>query len=247
MKNRLAWAALLGIGLAGPAGANDDAAFSTLRGQMVEAVRGYAQLNHEIEGVPEVDGPVLDVMARVPRHRFVPKRLRSLAYRNRPLPVGPGQNIAQPYLIALMTSLARVRPSDIVYETGTGAGYHAAVLAELARRVYSVEVVDGLAIRAARVLGDLGYRNVETRIGDGYFGWPEKAPFDVIIIKEAIDHVPPPLLKQLKPGGRLVAPVGPLHDSQALTLIEKDVNGGITTTRILEGVRFTPLQGGQRI
>ena len=179
MKNRLAWAALLGIGLACPAGANDDAAFSTLRGQMVEAVRGYAQLNHEIEGVPEVDGPVLDVMARVPRHRFVPKRLRSLAYRNRPLPVGPGQNIAQPYLIALMTSLARVRPSDIVYETGTGAGYHAAVLAELASRVYSVEVIDRLAIRAARVLGDLGYRNVETRIGDGYFGWPEKGRSDV--------------------------------------------------------------------
>ncbi|MFQ5955385.1 MAG: protein-L-isoaspartate(D-aspartate) O-methyltransferase [Kiloniellales bacterium] len=246
MTKRLAWVALLGIGLTCPAGANEDAEFSALRGQMVEAIRDYAQLIHEIEGVPEVDGPVLEVMARVPRHRFVPEPLRPLAYHNRPLPVGQGQNIAQPYLIALMTSLARVTPSDIVFETGTGAGYHAAVLAELASRVYSVEVVDGLAIRAARVLGELGYHNVETRIGDGYFGWPEKGPFDVIIVKEAIDHVPPPLLKQLKPGGRLVAPVGPLRDRQSLTLIEKDANGGITTTQILE-VRFTPLQGGQRI
>jgi protein-L-isoaspartate(D-aspartate) O-methyltransferase len=134
----------------------------------------------------------------------------------------------------------------VVFETGTGAGYHAAVLAELADRVYSVEVIEPLAMRAARLLGDMGYANVETHIGDGYFGWPEKAPFDVIIVKEAIDHIPPPLLKQLKPGGRLIAPIGPLHDTQNLTLVEKGTNGDLKTTNVLE-VRFSPLQGGERI
>ena len=246
MINRVALAALMTAALVVPVGAGDEPHFAALRGQMVEAIREYAKRVHEAEGVPEVDGPVLEAMARVPRHLFVPLPLRPLAYHNRPLPMGQGQNIAQPYLIALMTSLARVHPGDVVYETGTGAGYHAAILAEIADRVYSVEVIDRLAIRAARILEELGYRNVETRIGDGYFGWPEKAPFDVIIVKEAIDHIPPPLLKQLKPGGRLVAPVGPLHDSQYLTLVEKDADGAIKFTNILQ-VRFSPLQGGQRI
>jgi protein-L-isoaspartate(D-aspartate) O-methyltransferase len=246
MMKRVALAALMTAALVMPVGAGEEPQFAALRGQMVEAIRDYAKLVHETEGVPAVDGPVLEVMARVPRHLFVPAPLRPLAYHNRPLPVGQGQNIAQPYLVALMTSLARVHRGDVVYETGTGAGYHAAVLAEIADRVYSVEVIDRLAIRAARILEELGYRNVETRIGDGYFGWPEKGPFDVIIVKEAIDHIPPPLLKQLKPGGRLVAPVGPLHDSQYLTLVEKDADGALKFTNVLQ-VRFSPLQGGQRI
>lgn len=243
---RVTLAALMAAALVVPVGANEEPHFAALRSQMVEAIRDYAKLVHDAEGVPAVDGPVLEVMARVPRHLFVPVSLRSLAYQNRPLPVGQGQNIAQPYLIALMTSLARVHRGDVVYETGTGAGYHAAILAEIADRVYSVEVIDRLAIRAARILEELGYRNVETRIGDGYFGWPEKAPFDVIIVKEAINQIPPPLLKQLKPGGRLVAPVGPLHDSQYLTLVEKDADGALKFTSVLQ-VRFSPLQGGQRI
>ncbi len=246
MMKRVALAALMTAALAVPVGAGEEPQFAALRGQMIDAIRDYAKLVHETEGVPAVDGPVLEVMARVPRHLFVPTPLRPLAYHNRPLPVGQGQNIAQPYLIARMTSLARVHRGDVVYETGTGAGYHAAVLAEIADRVYSVEVIDRLAIRAARILKDLGYGNVETRIGDGYFGWPEKAPFDVIIVKEAIDQIPPPLLKQLKPGGRLVAPVGPLHDSQYLTLVEKDADGALKFTSVLQ-VRFSPLQGGQRI
>ncbi len=246
MWMRVAVAALMTVGLVGAATADEDPQFAALRDRMVQEIRDYAALAHEIDGVPVVDHPVLEVMARVPRHRFVPESIRALAYRNRPLPVGRGQNIAQPYIIALMTSLARVGRDDIVYETGTGAGYHAAVLAELAQRVYSVEVIDQLADRAAGVLDELGYHNVETRSGDGYFGWPEKAPFDVIIVKEAVDHVPPPLLKQLKPGGRLVAPIGTLHDSQYLTLIEKGTNGDLKTTNVLE-VRFSPLQGGQRI
>jgi protein-L-isoaspartate(D-aspartate) O-methyltransferase len=191
---------------------------------MVEQVRDYARLIHRLHGVPGIEGQVLDVMARVPRHRFVPVPLRPLAYLDRPLPVGQGQNIAQPYIIALMTSLARIGPGDVVFETGTGAGYHAAVLAELADRVYSVEVIEPLAMRAARLLGDMGYANVETHIGDGYFGW----------------------LKQLKPGGRLIAPIGPLHDTQNLTLVEKGTNGDLKTTNVLE-VRFSPLQGGERI
>jgi protein-L-isoaspartate(D-aspartate) O-methyltransferase len=245
MTRRLAPAALLAIVLAGPTWADDDE-FAPLRSRMVEQIRDYARVIHDMHGVPGVNGAVLEVMARVPRHRFVPEPLRSLAYQDRPLPVGQGQNIAQPYIIALMTSLARITRDDVVYETGTGAGNHAAVLADLAKHVYSVEVIEPLAMRAARLLGDMGYANVHTRIGDGYFGWPEKGPFDVIIVKEAIDHVPPPLLRQLKAGGRLVAPIGPLHDTQNLTLIEKGSNGEIATTNVLE-VRFSPLQGGERI
>jgi protein-L-isoaspartate(D-aspartate) O-methyltransferase len=163
-----------------------------------------------------------------------------------PLPIGQGQNIAQPYLVALMTHLARVEPGDLVFETGTGAGYHAAVLSLLAGKVVSVEVVAPLALRAAAKLKALGYDNIEVVASDGYYGAPAKGPFDAMIVKEAIDHLPPPLVAQLKPGGRLVLPLGPLDGPQYLTVIEKLPDGRTRATRIMP-VRFTPLQGGERI
>jgi protein-L-isoaspartate(D-aspartate) O-methyltransferase len=185
-------------------------------------------------------------MGTVPRHEFVPVELRHLAYLDTPLPLGQEQNIAQPYLVALMTHLARVDARDIVFETGTGAGYHAAVLSMLAARVVSVEVVSPLALRASATLKALDYDNVEVIASDGYYGAPGKGPFDAMIVKEALDHVPPPLLAQLKRGGRLVLPLGPPQGPQFLTVIEKLPDGRTRSTRILP-VSFSPLQGGERI
>jgi protein-L-isoaspartate(D-aspartate) O-methyltransferase len=193
-----------------------------------------------------LDDRVVLAMAKVPRHLFVPAPLVPLAYLDRPLPVSADQNIAQPFIIALMTHLARVRPTDVVFETGTGAGYHAAILAELAAAVYSIDLSEVLVEEARGRLERLGYDRVEVAAGDGYFGWPEHAPYDVIMIKEALDHVPPPLLVQLKAGGRMVIPLGPLNDTQVLTVIEKGADGEISRKGVLE-VRFSPMQGGDRI
>ncbi len=215
------------------------------REEMVQIVQMEALMMSAETGVTELDPRVLDAMRRVPRHAFVPEPLREYAYRPHPLPVTRDQNIAAPFLIALMTHLAALEPDDVVYETGTGAGYHAAVLSELVDRVYSVEVIEPLAERAARILKELGYDNVFTRAGDGYFGWPENAPYDAIIVKEAIDHVPPPLLQQLKRGGRLVMPLGPARGPQYLTVVTKDEQGKVSERRVLP-VRFSPLQGGER-
>jgi protein-L-isoaspartate(D-aspartate) O-methyltransferase len=197
-------------------------------------------------GIAELDPRVIEAMRVVPRHAFVPEPLRPFAYRNHALPVGHDQNIAAPLLVALMTHLAALTPTDVVYETGTGAGYHAAVLSELVAEVYSLEVIEPLAERAAQLLKELGYDNVHAKAGDGYYGWPEHGPYDAMIIKEAIDHVPQPLLSQLKRGGRLVMPLGPAHGPQELTLITKGRDGGITQQRVLP-VRFSPLQGGERL
>ncbi|MCE2510575.1 MAG: protein-L-isoaspartate(D-aspartate) O-methyltransferase [Alphaproteobacteria bacterium] len=197
-------------------------------------------------GVTVLDRRVLAAITHVPRHHFVPVHLKTFAYSDVPLPLGHGQNIATPFLIALMTDLARIGENDVVFETGTGAGYHAAILAELGRQVYSVEVVAPLAGKASAVLRKLGYGNVETRIADGYFGWEERGPFDAIIVKEAVDHVPVPLLNQLKPGGRMVIPVGPADGFQELFVIEKDLQGVLRKRSVLP-VRFSPLQGGSRI
>jgi protein-L-isoaspartate(D-aspartate) O-methyltransferase len=160
--------------------------------------------------------------------------------------VGYEQNLAAPLLVALMTHLVAPKPDDVAFETGTGAGYHAAVLSLLAAKVYSVEVVEPLADRSARVLKDQGYDNVFVRASDGYYGWPEKAPFDVMVIKEAIDHVPAPLLQQLKRGGRMVIPLGPEEGVQTLTLMTKDQDGKVHQQAIMP-VRFSPLQGGERL
>lgn len=191
----------------------------------------------------DIDAPrVLRAMATVQRHRLVPAALAAQAYDDRPLPIGHGQTISQPYIVALMTQLAEVSAGDRVLEIGTGSGYQAAVLAELADRVYTIEIVAALAARAARDLRALGYDNIEVRAGDGYAGWPEQAPFDAIVVTAAPERVPAPLLEQLKPGGRLVIPVGPIHAAQELRVLEKRDDGSVSE-RSVAPVRFVPLTG----
>jgi protein-L-isoaspartate(D-aspartate) O-methyltransferase len=183
---------------------------------------------------------VLDAMRRVPRHEFVPATVRDDAYLDSPLPIGSGQTISQPYIVALMTELARPTPADRALEVGTGSGYQAAVLSRLVSRVFSVEVVDTLARSADATLRRLGYSNVTVRNGDGYLGWPDEAPFDIILVTAAPEEVPRALIAQLKPGGRLVVPVGRVHDVQDLQLIEKDAAGRVSTRSVIP-VRFVPL------
>jgi len=214
--------------------------------EMLRTIGAHTAIAADETGVAEIDPRIMEVMSTVPRHLFVPEALADFAYADMPLPVTDEQSIAQPYLVALMTHLARIGPDDNVFETGTGAGYHAAVLSGLARRVVSVEVLAPLALEAAARLKRLGYDNVEVIAADGYYGAPRYAPFDAMIIKEAVDHVPPVLLRQLKPGGRMVLPLGPRDGPQYLTVIEKTEEGKLRRTRVLP-VRFTPLQGGERI
>ncbi len=194
---------------------------------------------------PVRDPRVLDAMRSVPRHLFVKPRDVSRAYNDYPLPVGYGQTISQPYIVALMTEVLKVKPRHRVLEVGTGSGYQAAVLSHLVEEVFSVEIVAALGRRAMRRLQDLGYANVRVKVADGYHGWQEYAPFDRIIVTCAASLVPPPLLKQLKPGGRMCVPVGSLYAVQHLTLIEKTLDGAITMKKLLP-VRFVPLKRGLR-
>ena len=186
---------------------------------------------------------VMQVMATVPRHLFIPPEMRADAYENRPLPIGYGQTISQPYIVALMTDLLQPRPDHKVLEIGTGSGYQAAVLSGLVKEVYSIEIIEQLGLTAKQVLKQLDYDNVSTRIADGYDGWPEHAPFDSIIVTAAISHIPPPLVRQLKNGGTMVIPVGTRFQTQQLTLVRKDHSGAITTQQILP-VIFVPFTGG---
>jgi protein-L-isoaspartate(D-aspartate) O-methyltransferase len=185
------------------------------------------------------DRRVLEAMRRVPRHRFVPEALTDHAYADRPLPIGYGQTISQPYIVAAMTELLQMEPGDRVLEIGTGSGYQAAVLAALTDSVFSIEIVAQLAAEAAVRLRKLGYV-VSARQGDGYFGWSEHAPFDAIVVTAAASHIPPPLVEQLAPGGRMVIPVGPPLQVQSLVLVEKKADGSVTQ-RSLMPVRFVPL------
>jgi protein-L-isoaspartate(D-aspartate) O-methyltransferase len=187
------------------------------------------------------DRHVLAAMRKVPRHLFVPESERSRAYRDTPLPIGHGQTISQPYIVALMTERVQPKRTDRVLEIGTGSGYQAAVLAELVEHVYSIELEPGLAERASEVLAKLGYKNISVRQGDGYLGWPEEAPFDIVIVTAAPDHVPQPLIDQLKPGGRLILPVGRCHGVQELKLLKKDRDGKLQTEEITK-VQFVPLR-----
>ena len=191
---------------------------------------------------PVADEAVLGAMRSVLRHKFVPPTWRSAAYDDRPLPIGGGQTISQPYIVATMTEALRLDADDVVLEVGTGSGYQAAVLAEIVKQVYTIEIVPDLGKRAAGVLDRLGYSNVEVRIGDGYKGWPEHAPFDGIIVTAAPDHVPQPLIDQLKPGGRLVIPVGPQGRVQELKLLQKQP-GGLIVEKTIDLVRFVPMTG----
>jgi protein-L-isoaspartate(D-aspartate) O-methyltransferase len=186
------------------------------------------------------DPAVLRVMGRVPRHRFVPPEVVSAAYADGPLPIGYGQTISQPYVVAFMTEQLALRPTDRVLEIGTGSGYQAAVLAELAAEVYTIEIVAPLAEQARSTLADLGYQNIHARTGDGYLGWPEAAPFDAVIVTCAPERIPPALIEQLKDGGRLIIPVGPAYDQQ-LVLLRKRA-GRVRQEAVLP-VRFVPMLG----
>ena len=188
------------------------------------------------------DPRVLDAMRSVPRHRFVPADLQTQAYGDGPLPIGEGQTISQPYIVAKMTELLKLRPGDRVYELGTGSGYQAAVASRLCEHVYSVEIQPRLGEIAAKRLRDLGYANVSVRVGDGFRGWPEAAPFDAMLITAAVGELPKTLLAQLKPGGRAVLPMGPAHGVQDLVLVEKRADGQ-TVTRTIFPVRFVPATG----
>ena len=213
------------------------------RRRMLEAIARLASQTAESTGVDAIDPAVMAAIDRVPRHEFVPEDVRSAAYANRPLPIGHGQTISQPYIVALMTHLLGVEPGGRVLEIGTGSGYQAAVLAELDATVHTIEIVEPLAREAHARLSHLGYGSVRTRLGDGYYGWSEAAPFHAVIVTAAAAHVPPPLVEQLAPGGVLVIPVGEPFSVQLLLLVRKRANGEVRVRQILP-VRFVPLTGG---
>jgi protein-L-isoaspartate(D-aspartate) O-methyltransferase len=197
-------------------------------------------VEEQLRGRDIEDAAVLTAMGRVPRHLFVPGAARPLAYADHPLPIGSGQTISQPYIVALMTQLAELEPDDVVLEVGTGSGYQAAVLSEIVREVYTIEIVPELADSSRQRLADLGYRDVTVRTGDGYLGWKEKAPFAAILVTAAAPEVPPPLVEQLEAGGILVIPVGDPAEIQSLLRIEKRADGSSSTREVIP-VRFVPL------
>lgn len=219
-----------------------DIDYAKARKELVQEIEQDVRDTQLYIGRSTLEPRVMQAMGKVARHAFVPKKYRYLSYKNRPLPIGHGQTISQPYIVALMTDLLSVSRTDKALEVGTGSGYQAAILAELVDKVYSIEIIDELAERATSVLEQQGYTNVHTRTGDGYYGWPEQASFDVIVVTAAAGHIPPPLIKQLKPGGRMVIPVGSRFMIQQLVLVVKDEEGKVTTRQILP-VRFVPLTG----
>jgi protein-L-isoaspartate(D-aspartate) O-methyltransferase len=217
------------------AGAADMAAE---REAMVRKIAEYPPYRDALR--PETMSPrVLEAMRTVKRHLFVPERVRSMAYDDSPLPIGYGQTISQPFIVALMTHLLAPEPDDVVLEIGTGSGYQAAVLSGLVRKVCTIEIIPDLGRAAAERLAELGYDNVEVRIADGYHGWPECGPFDGIVVTAAADHVPPPLVAQLKPGARMVIPVGGRFATQFLTLVEKSAAGEVSAQQLMP-VMFVP-------
>jgi protein-L-isoaspartate(D-aspartate) O-methyltransferase len=218
--------------------------FPALRARMVAEVEAmYADTRSET-GLTAMSPAVRAALGKVERHRLVPASQVSAAYRNHPLPIGGGQTISQPYIVALSTDLIAPQPDHVVLEVGTGSGYQAAVLAEVVKQVYSIELIESLGKSAAAGLAEMGYRNVEVRIGDGYAGWPEKGPFDGIVVTAAAPQVPAALVAQLKTGGRMVIPVGGSADIQYLKVLTKRADGGYDEKRVLP-VRFVPLVPGK--
>jgi protein-L-isoaspartate(D-aspartate) O-methyltransferase len=224
--------ALSCFGCGDPVSAQDDSSYDAAREAMVR---------EQIAGRGIRDRRVIEAMRQVPRHAFIPAAERARAYDDGPVPIGQGQTISQPYIVALMTELVRPQPGDRVLEVGTGSGYQAAVLARLVRHVYTIELEETLARSATAVLRELKFENITVRTGDGYGGWPEHAPFDIVIVTAAPEHIPQPLIDQLKPGGRLIVPVGPRFSVQQLQLLEKDAGGAIKTTEV-SPVMFVPLR-----
>ncbi len=208
---------------------------------MVDVVEFYATLARDT-GEEPLDEEVMASLGTVDRHEFVPARQQPFAYENRPLPIGHGQTISQPYIVALMTDLIKLDADDVVLEIGTGSGYQAAILAKLVKHVYSIEIIEALADESAARLKRLGYDNVTTTLADGYYGWEAHAPFDAIIVTAAASHVPPPLVQQLAPGGRMIIPIGGRFMTQQLLLLEKTADGEVITRQVA-AVRFVPLTG----
>jgi protein-L-isoaspartate(D-aspartate) O-methyltransferase len=206
---------------------------------MIETIRVYAQSGADFLGPQGISVSVLDAMGQTQRHRFIPGGSCSVAYADRPVPIGQGQTISQPIIVALMTHFAGVKFDHTVLEVGTGSGYQAAILARLVQKVCTIEIIPRLAESASKSLRNLGHDNVSVKVGDGYRGWPECGPFDAIIVTAALEHVPPALIEQLKVGGRLVMPLGSVYATQQLTIVEK-IAAGETKTRSVMPVRFVP-------
>ena len=236
-----AWLILLGCYAYTAQAQADD--FADARQKLVQVIENDVRATSQYLNKQALDPRVLQALATVPRQEFVPSSERAYAYRNQPLPIGHGQTISQPYIVAVMTDLLQLAADSKVLEVGTGSGYQAAILAELTQQVYSIEIIKPLAEAATSRLARLGYRNIKTRYADGYYGWQEYAPFDAIIVTAAANHVPPPLIKQLKVGGRMVIPVGSGFLTQELLLVSKGPDDKITTRQILP-VRFVALTGG---
>jgi len=215
---------------------------TTMQSDMIRDIEAEVRYTQHLIGRKALDLRVMQAMAEVPRERFVPDNLRMMAFENGPLPIGHGQTISQPYIVALMTDLLQPEAGHSLLEIGTGSGYQSAILSRLCARVYTVEVVRELGEAAASRLQMLGYDNIETRIGNGYAGWPEHAPYDGIIVTAAAPFIPPALVEQLKPGGRLVIPVGERYGHQELMLVTKDASG-VTHQKTILGVAFVPLVG----
>jgi len=237
-------AVLLACGVLLFPGATDGWFFSQPSGKDFDALR-ESMVNDQIVARGIRHEGVLRAMRATPRHLFVPEDRMPSAYEDRPLPIGNGQTISQPYIVAYMTELLQPDGSGTVLEVGTGSGYQAAVLSPLYRKVYTIEIIPELAESAKTRLRNLGFSNVEVRTGDGYAGWPDKAPFDAIMVTAAAGHIPPPLISQLKAKGRMVIPVGSPSMIQHIILVEKDPKGNITTKSLLP-VRFVPLTGGRQ-
>ena len=214
---------------------------TTAYSQDVYEKKRQIMIEKDIRGRDITDKKVLDVMGKMPRHLFIEGHLRDAAYEDYPLPIDEGQTISQPYVVALMTEALRLKPSDRVLEIGTGSGYQAAILAEIVKEVYTIEIRKGLAEKAEKRLKEMGYKNVKVKYGDGYFGWEEYTPFDAIIITAAANHIPPPLIKQLKEGGRLIIPLGSTVYSQTLILAIK--RKGELNLEEITSVRFVPMVG----
>lgn len=216
--------------------------YEVLRNQMVELIKKDVAETSRFINKSALDSRVLEVLRKVPRHEFVPLAKQPFAYQNRPLPIGHGQTISQPYIVALMSDLVQVQPGHVILEIGTGSGYQAAVLADLGAEVHTIEIIKPLFLQAKSRIEDLGYDKVSATHGDGYYGLQSHAPFDAIVVTAAASHVPPPLVKQLKPGGRMIIPVGSRFSVQQLLLVEKSKQGTVSTRQILP-VRFVPLTG----
>src|SRR5688572_3174358 len=214
--------------------------YENLRSQMAAEIAAEAALTVQYTGRAAFSDRVMQVMATVPRHEFVPPELKPYGYLNRPLPIGCDKTVSQPFIVALMTDLLELAPDDVVLEIGAGAGYQAAVLAQLARQVYTMDIIAELAQGAEKRLRELKNANVAVRTGNGYYGWPEHAPFDKIMVTAACELVPPPLIAQLKSGGRMIVPTG-ISERQTLTLVEKSVTGKVNTRDLLP-VRFSELE-----